>query len=345
MKTAYCTWCMNVGISIATSLIVQSFYGRRYSVTIDSNDALIFDIQRYSLHDGPGIRTVIFFKGCTLQCKWCCNPESQLFNTEVEFIEELCINCNICIKECKSNAINTNYNKSYEKYRINKLDCTNCGACARVCPSGALKIIGKSVKKEDVMREIMKDVKYYLKSGGGITLSGGEPLAQPDFCAELLKECYNKNIHTAVETAGSVPEWNVDKVKDYVDLFLYDIKCIDPNLHKNLTGKTNSLILSNIRRLRNYGKEVVIRVPLIPQNNFFIDEIKGILELADNLGIKEVNIMPYHNLGHIKYQRLCKKYELKNLKSLKFADDFEEQMGKLNYLFSLYKNINIVIGG
>lgn len=308
----------------------------------EENKALVFDIQKYSLHDGPGIRTLVFLKGCILNCQWCCNPESQLKHQEVEYYKDLCINCGACVDVCPQNAIGFNEKR---RYKIDKTLCINCGACTKTCATDALRIIGRWTTVSEIMSEIRKDVKYIKKSGGGVTLSGGEPLIWIDFCEELLKDCYNNNIHTAIETTGCVSEKNIDRIKNYVDLFLYDIKCIDPIRHKELTGKTNDLILSNIRRLRYDDKSVVMRIPLIPEKNFFQTELMKMFELADDLGIEEINIMPYHNLGQIKYDRLCIPYELANLKVLKFADDFNEQMDQLKHIFDLYKHIKVMIGG
>ena len=304
--------------------------------------ALVFDLQKYSLHDGPGIRTLVFLKGCILRCQWCCNPESQLPKQEVEFHKDLCINCGKCADVCARNAIR---NDTSDKYKIDKSTCINCGSCAEACPADALRIIGKWATASEIMSEIIKDAKFYRKSGGGVTLSGGEPLVWIDFCEELLRYCYNYNIHTAIETTGCIPENSIDRVKDYVDVFLYDIKCMDSNRHKELTGMPNDLILSNIRRLREDGKNVVMRIPLIPEKNFLKDELEKMFAFADELGLEEVNIMPYHNLGQIKYDRLCKPYELSDLESLKFAKDFDEQMEQFKYIFDRHKNIRVMIGG
>lgn len=304
--------------------------------------ALIFDIQKYSLHDGPGIRTLIFLKGCPLKCIWCCNPESQLPAQEVEFHKDLCINCGVCAGVCPRNAIG---NHGSDRYKIDKSACINCGTCVKACPAGALRIIGRWTAVSEIMPEIRKDVKYYRKSGGGVTLSGGEPLIWIDFCEELLRDCYNSNIHTAVETTGCIPEKNIDRVKDYVDVFLYDIKSMDSGRHRILTGMPNDLVLNNIRRLRRDGKNVVMRIPLIPEKNFFRTELEKMFELADELEIEEVDIMPYHNLGQLKYERLCRPYELAGLETLKFAKDFDGQMEQYKDIFDRHKHIRVMIGG
>lgn len=307
-----------------------------------TNKAMIFDIQRYSLHDGPGIRTLIFLKGCPLQCLWCCNPESQSMFSEVEFHKDLCVGCNQCMKACQQGAIGDGNPGSY---RIDKSKCIHCGACAKACAFNALRIVGKEADASDIFEQIMKDERYYKQSGGGVTLSGGEPLLWIDFCEELLKDCFNRNIHTAIETAGYIPKGYLDRVKEYVDVFLYDIKSMDSNRHKELTGVPNDLILENICKLREDGKHVIMRIPFVPGINIAEDELEKMLAFAENLGIREVNIMPYHNLGQIKYDRLCKPYMLSDLKPLKFAADFEKQMEQFKYILNNHKNIKVTIGG
>lgn len=308
----------------------------------NNNKAMVFDMQRYSLHDGPGIRTLIFLKGCPLKCLWCCNPESQSMHPEVEFYKDLCVGCNKCGAVCKQGAIGA---ENPGNYKIDKSKCINCGVCAGECSFNALRIVGKKVEASDIIAEVKKDAKYYKKSGGGVTLSGGEPLLWIDFCEELLRSCYDYNIHTAIETTGCVPEDYLDRVKDYTDVFLYDIKSMDLNRHKELTGVPNDLILSNIRRLRKAGKLVVMRIPFIPDKNFFRGELEKMLDFADDLGIAEVNIMPYHNLGQVKYDRLCRPYALADLEPLKFAADFDKQMGQFENIFEDHKDIKVTIGG
>ena len=304
---------------------------------IQNNGATVFDIQRYSLHDGPGIRTIIFLKGCPLDCLWCCNPESKKSNIETEYYMDLCKECGKCLKACTNGAINMHD----PVHRIDKSKCINCGQCAKTCAFGAIRLVGRHVGCNEIMEQISADMKYFKKSGGGITLSGGEPLMQIEFCESILKECYDLNINTAVETTGCVPTDYLVRIMEYVDVFLYDIKSINDERHKRLTGVSNELIIKNIRFLRENEKNVVMRIPLIPENNFFEEELEAMWKLADETGIKEINIMPYHNLGEVKYERLSEEYRLKGLASLKFADDMEEQIEKYNYIFRKYDGINV----
>lgn len=308
------------------------------------NRALLFDIQRYSLHDGPGIRTLVFLKGCPLRCLWCCNPESQQPAPEVAFHADLCTGCGRCAAACPQGAVGTD---NPGGWKIDKARCQNCGACAGACPTGALRVIGRWADVPEVLAEVEKDLRYYRRSGGGITLSGGEPLIWPGFCAELLEACYERNIHTAVETTGCLPAETFERVQDHVDLFLYDIKSMDSARHHTLTGLPNGAALDNLRRLRRAGKQVVMRVPLIPgpQGNFTRAELEGMFALAEELGITEVNLMPYHDLGAAKYQRLCRPYPLDGLPSLKFAADLEARLAAVSDIFGRHGGITVGIGG
>lgn len=303
----------------------------------EKSTAIVFDVQRYSLHDGPGIRTIIFLKGCPLACVWCCNPESQSFHIETEFYADICKECGKCESVCENGAINM----EDSLHRINKPVCTNCGICAEVCSYGAIRLVGREVDSEKILKQIKTDMKYYKKSGGGVTLSGGEPLSQIDFCETILKECYDLNINTAVETTGHVPTEHIARIMEYVDVFLYDIKSINEGRHKKLTGVSNKRIIENIKFLREHDKNVIMRIPLIPENNFLEEELELMCKLADEVGIKEINIMPYHNLGEVKYERLSMEYKLKGLESLKFADDMEKQIESFNYIFEKYDDINV----
>ena len=270
---------------------------------------LVFDIQRYSIHDGPGIRTLVFLKGCPLRCQWCCNPESQSFATEIEFRSSLCQQCGRCLAVCPREAVNPDLSVANGR-KIDRQRCDVCGRCAEECPTGALRVVGRWRTVPEVMAEVLRDVPFYRRSGGGLTLSGGEPLAQAAFAGELLRACYEQNINTAVETCGLVG-WPVfEGVMKHTDLFLFDLKHLDPAEHERLTGAPNRLILENARRLAQSGAKMVLRVPLIPPLNTSPENLAATADFAVSLGLAEVHLMPFHQLGKDKYRRLGLEYEL-----------------------------------
>jgi pyruvate formate lyase activating enzyme len=277
---------------------------------------LIFDIRKYSIHDGPGVRTTVFFKGCPLECRWCCNPESQTGRPELVWVAERCLSCDLCLNVCEQAALS---NAPDNGKTIDRERCDCCGACAERCPGEALNLIGCWVTVDEVLAEVAKDALYFEASGGGLTLSGGEPLAQPEFAAELLRRYKReeKGGHTAVETCGLV-EWPVlAQVAVHVDLFLYDIKHMDPAEHLRLTGRDNRLILDNARRLAEAGHGLVIRLPLIAGVNDSRDNLEATAEFARSLpGVGRIDILPYHRLGEPKYLRLGKDYALEGEPSL-----------------------------
>ncbi len=316
----------------------MAIIGIKEVLTIEKdNSAMVFDVQRYSLHDGPGIRTIIFLKGCPLRCLWCCNPESQETHVEVEFHKDSCRRCGRCAAVCEKHAMTTVDGIP----KIDRVNCLSCGRCVKECPHGALRKVGQQMETREIMRQINADRAYFRRSGGGVTLSGGEPLMWIGFCEKLLRDCYDLNINTAVETTGCVPTEDLERVLNYVDVFLYDIKSIDDTLHRKLTGTSNGLILKNIKYLRERGKNVIMRIPLIPKHNFIRKELAEMLALADEIGIREINLMPYHNLGEEKYERLSREYSLKGLEALKFSDDMEAQIGQYNDIFEKYDDIHI----
>ena len=213
--------------------------------------AIIFDIQRGSYVDGPGIRTTVFFKGCNLKCKWCHNPESQSCKKQMLFYKDKCSGCGKCKTVCQYSLKN----------------CDFCGKCALFCPNEAREICGKEYTIEEVFAEIIKDKDFYLSSGGGVTFSGGECMLQIDFLREILQKCKENGIHTAVDTAGSVPWEYFERILPYTDLYLYDVKCISEELHKDGTGAANTLILKNLKKLSKTEKEIIVRAPVIPEFN------------------------------------------------------------------------------
>jgi len=273
--------------------------------------ALIFDIKRYAIHDGPGIRTAVFFKGCPLSCLWCANPESQLFAKEFIFWPDRCLYCDACISACKKGAIINRNEKSKE---INAGKCDFCGDCIQECHSEALQFVGRQIGVEELLREFKKDKDFYWESKGGVTFSGGEPFLQPDFLYQALIACKEEKLHTAIETCGFVPWEKMNKVMPFVDLFLYDLKLMDEKKHRRNTGVSNRLILANLEKLADTHR-VIVRVPLIPRINDDEDNIRRMGEYLSQLKkIEEINLLPYHELGIAKYERLKKRYTLKNIK-------------------------------
>lgn len=270
---------------------------------------IVTDIQRFSVHDGPGIRTLIFLKGCPLRCPWCCNPETQLKEREIAFYEFKCIGCNNCFKVCPQSAILQTGN-----LRVDRSRCNLCGACVEVCPSGALKIIGDAMTVDEVYAVIEKDRIFYEKSGGGVTFSGGEPLGQIDFLIGLLDRVKEAGIHTAVETSGYA-EWTVfEKMKEKVDLFLYDLKILDEVKHRDIIRVENRVILDNLQKLVKEGVNVVVRIPVIPELTHNGYNIENILKFVSSLEkIKSIHLLPYHKLGKSKYKHSGRDYELESI--------------------------------
>lgn len=269
----------------------------------------IFNIQRFSLHDGPGIRTIIFFKGCALRCKWCSNPESHSPKPQILYIPINCIQCQKCVQICPKNAISINNGNKVIDYS----KCDMCGLCVENCCASALEISGRQVEVAELIEEIKKDSIYYSQSGGGVTLSGGETLLQPDFAAELLKECKNHGWNTAIETANFASRSAVEKVMPYTDLFLADLKIYNSKKHEYYTGQGNERIIENIKFIAQSGKNIIIRIPIIPSVNDDVENMYNVVKFANTIGIKEINLLPYHRLGINKYSYLGYDYSLKEI--------------------------------
>ena len=244
----------------------------------------LFDIQKFSLQDGPGLRTTVFFKGCNLRCRWCHNPESWIPAPQLLKFEEKCTGCGVCSQVC------------------DREECTLCGACAETCIAGARSICGREYTAEEVMTLLLKDAPFYEKSGGGVTFSGGECMLQPGFLAELLCACRKKGISTAVDTAGCVPYQCFEQILPDTDLFLYDIKCISSELHKEFTGVDNGVILENYHRLLSSGARVWVRIPVIPGFNDTREEMAKLRSVLAEHRPEKVELLAYHTLGKSKHQ-------------------------------------------
>ncbi len=261
----------------------------------------IFDIQRFSIHDGPGIRTTVFLKGCPLRCLWCGNPESIPYEPSLSYVVDRCIGCGECVKVCEQHALLLAVEG---KAALDRQRCTRCGACAPKCDPKALEIVGRDASVAEVMAVVRRDEDYYRQSGGGITLSGGEPLFQPDFAESLLATAQSEGYHTCVETSGSA-RWEVfEQLAPFVDLWLYDVKETDPQRHIKFTGMSSSLILANLQRLHDKQADILVRCPMIPAHNARQEHLDAIVKICQRLPeLKGVELLPYYDLWRGKLDR------------------------------------------
>jgi len=269
-------------------------------------DGKIFDIKKFAVHDGPGIRTTVFFKGCPLDCTWCHNPEGVDLDEDLFFYESRCIGCGSCIDVCPQDAI-----KKGEVITLDRTRCDVCGRCVELCPTNALKSVGERVSVDEVMDEIESSTIYHDTSGGGVTFSGGEPFLQFGFLEELIERCDEEDIHIAIDTCGDVEPKKFDSIMDQVDLFLFDLKMIDDDVHREHTGSSNRYILRNLEKVLSRGKtEVILRIPLIPDISDTEKNLESILDfLSPFKSVKEIHLLPYHDVKE-KYNRLGKEYHI-----------------------------------
>lgn len=291
---------------------------------------IVFNIERFATEDGKGIRTVVFLKGCGLHCIWCANPESQHFKPEVIYNENLCKGCGKCILVCQQKAIQFDNEFGYISDR--KL-CTGCNNCVKACLFNARTLSGKRMTSEELISEILKDESYFIMSGGGVTFSGGEPLYQSKFIREVSLILKKRDISTLVETCGYIPVNHIEDVLDVIDAIYFDIKHMDPKVHKKLTGADNKLILDNLKYINdNFNGELSVRYPYIPGYNDDLQNIDNLVNYVKSLDrVSELVFLPYHRLGLPKYRGLGRAYEIdKHQKSLKKND--------LYFLLKRYEN-------
>ena len=302
----------------------------------NTKKGIIFEIERYAIQDGPGIRTVVFMKGCPLRCLWCANPESYKKKPELVYWENKCISCKTCIKVCPREVIVQKDNG----IDINKEKCDLCGKCVEACNSQALVIIGKEMTPSEVLMQILQDEDFYDNSGGGVTFSGGEPFQQAEFLLETAALCKKNYIHTCIETSGFAKPKDIELVSPYIDLFLFDFKNMIDIEHKQQTGVSNELILDNFKQFTLLKKDIVIRVPVIPNMNDSEENyLKLINFLKEHSDCQFVDLLPYHKLGLSKYKRMGIDYKLNSV-----LPPTSERMEEIRKLF-LEKGFKVTIGG
>lgn len=303
--------------------------------------ATVFNIQKYSIHDGEGIRTLVFLKGCPLDCWWCSNPESQQKKPELIYTQEKCLACNSCLDNCLGKAITK---EGTEKFRIDYDKCISCGNCKEFCYAEAISLVGEEFDVPKLVAQIKKDIPFYRNSRGGVTFSGGEPLLYPDFINSVVKECDLLGISVAIETCGYVPQKNLFCIleNDNLDTVMFDLKLMDPQKHHEFCGAVNNLILRNFELLNATGnQDIIVRIPIIPGINDSVANISSIAEFVKDKGVKvkRVDLLPYHDLALAKYSRMGRDYKLKDLRPPTTAD-----LNKLKALIESYK-LNVQIGG
>ena len=271
----------------------------------NSQTAVIFNIMRFAVHDGPGIRTAVFFKGCPLSCWWCHNPESQSFQPDVLYSADRCRLCEACAQACPQHAIVRDGDRMSTTG-----DCARCGTCLDFCGADARAIAGHTMTVPEILSEIERDTVFFDESGGGVTFTGGEPLAQPAALETLLHACRDRRIHTAVETCGAASRETLLRLCGLADLVLYDVKLADSERHRQFTGAPNTNILANLTALARSHSEVIVRVPVVPGVNDRDEDVRGIAEVLSGLPVRRVELMPYHRTGAEKYRRLGREYKL-----------------------------------
>jgi len=283
--------------------------------------ALVFNVQKYNMYDGPGLRTIVFFKGCPLRCKWCSNPESQKQTYQIMFKKDLCVNCGACTEVCPA-MIHAMNNEVHEIKRNN--DCIGCCKCKEICPKGALEIAGEMKPLSELLDLIKEDEMFYEQSKGGVTLGGGECTMQAEAAKNLLMACKQEGINTAIETCGYTKHEKLMEIAEFVDYFLYDIKHMNPERHNELTGVSNDLILYNLTELLKRRHNVIIRMPMLKGVNSSREEIRQVIDFLlpfkDYANFKGIDLLPYHKLGVNKYLQLDEVYPIEGDLSLTDAE-------------------------
>lgn len=280
---------------------------------------ITFNIQKFSIHDGPGIRTTVFFKGCPLRCEWCSNPESQIKNVQILHDQSKCSYCLSCVAACPNVAITHEDNKII----INEDKCVGCLTCVNSCPNRALSYEGDYQTIEEIVDICMQDIDFYEESGGGVTISGGEGMSQPEFLKKLIAELKKNSVHVAIETTGYVKKETFEELARELDLLLFDVKHYDREKHYNGTKVYNDLIVENLKWAIDNEIEVLPRIPVIPDFNDSLEDAEGLAKLLVEVGAKKVQLLPFHQFGEKKYELLNRNYKYKNKKAL-YPEDLEE---------------------
>lgn len=312
---------------------------------MDDEAVLVFNIQGYSIQDGPGVRTTIFLKGCPLKCLWCSNPESQTFCGDVLHTRSKCVKCFRCVNLCERGAITMPEDPYAEDAYpiVNHKLCADCDdhPCVKGCYESAFEDVGTLMTVDDLMERIEADAPFFRNSGGGVTLSGGEPLVHAEFCQALFEECKDNYVHTTIETTGYAPWEKIKPVLEYTDLVLYDIKHMDSEVHKDLTGVGNELILENLKKIVAETKaSVIVRIPVIPGLNDSDENMHATAAFAREAGVGIVHILPYHRMGMGKYEGLCRKYHIDE----DMESPSDERMEEIQKIFQSHQ-LKCGIGG
>jgi pyruvate formate lyase activating enzyme len=306
---------------------------------MEDNRGLIFHTIHGSFVYGHGVRTTIFLKGCPLKCVWCCNPEGQLPYPEIKFTVSKCTGCGKCIDVCPVNAIQNDPGRD-NVIMIDREICTNCGKCIEVCFTGALDYFGKYYTVDEVFGEARKDEQYYRSSGGGVTIGGGEPTMQPVFTYDLMKKLQENGIHVGIDTCGYTQTDEGLRILKEADLLLYDLKGMDSLEHQDNTGVKNEVIISNLKMLNSIGKDIIIRLPLIPGYNDSKQSLEMLAEFLSTLkSVQRIDLMAYHQFGRIKYEQLGREYALMDVEAIS-----DERLQQIKEFFESY-GLNVQLGG